>query len=546
MEKAIEHLLIAEKLAEQLDNTRMKAYATLNLGRAYLMDKNYTKAKNNFRKTWNYRKTFAKKEDIAVPIKYLADAYNEENILDSALYYYKNLFSITDFQKDRDLLSDLYNQIAIVYLKQGNYELTKINAEKSLQVAQEVGTKYRIKNAYSTLAALNDSLHNYKDLVIFQKLVMAYSDSLYTQELTEKIMSIQFTAEQQKKQAEIDLLHKEKEKQRVFIWSMLIIIVLTIILIAFLIYSNYQRKRINRVLNLQKEQISIKNFELNNRNEEILAQRDEIEQQKLYVEQQRDEIQKQQKQITDSIHYAQRIQSALFPKLEDLKSFFNEAFVLLKPRDVVSGDFYWYAKKDNKFVLVVADCTGHGVPGAFMSMLGISALNELMGKYNSKKLESNQILEDLRMLIKKTLKQTLEGGQPKDGMDMGVCVVDNENYEICFSGANIPLYFIRNNELQQIKPVRNPVGIYLNEKPFVKNKITYQKQDLIYMMSDGYASQFGGDENHKIKSSTIRTLLLNNNSLPIMKQKDVLNEYLLKWKGVRSQVDDILIVGVRF
>ncbi len=245
--------------------------------------------------------------------------------------------------------------------------------------------------------------------------------------------------------------------------------------------------------------------------------------------------------INDSITYASRIQSAVLPNLNVLEPYEN--FILYLPRHIVSGDFYWIKKKNEKIIIVAADCTGHGVPGAFVSMLGISILNEIFAKFENQ--TSAEILEDLRTNVKKSLNQNNQNTSTKDGMDLALCIIDTQTGIIQFSGANNPLLLARNQEIITYKPVKNPIGIYPKEKPFVSENITSQKNDVIYIFSDGYIDQFGGEKGDKYKMQRFKDFLISISSKPMEEQKVLLENEFKKWKNNREQIDDVLIMGIK-
>jgi len=268
-----------------------------------------------------------------------------------------------------------------------------------------------------------------------------------------------------------------------------------------------------------------------------MTQRDEIGLQ-------RDEIVVQKQEITDSIQYAKRIQNAILPPKDFVSKIIPNHFILFKPRDIVSGDFYWITQKDNKVILAGIDCTGHGVPGAFMSMLGYSYLNEIANNYKITK--ASLILNRLRNYIKTALRQTGKEGEAKDGMDMALCVLDLETLSLQFSGAYNPFYLIRNKKLSEIKGDKMPIGIYINEKKsFTNHEQILKKGDVFYIFSDGYTDQFGGEKGGKFKSRPFKDLLLDIHGKPMNEQKEILNTTLENWKGTNAQVDDILVMGFR-
>lgn len=261
------------------------------------------------------------------------------------------------------------------------------------------------------------------------------------------------------------------------------------------------------------------------------------------IEKQRDHISEINRSITDSILYAQRIQSAVLPDSQLVSKLLGDYFIFFKPRDIVSGDFYWVNRKGHATIVVVADCTGHGVPGAFMSMLGVSLLNEIVN--SSSWLNASDILNQLRSQVKKTLSQTGKKAEAKDGMDLALCILDFQTRQAQFAGAYNPLLLIRNGEANLLKPDKMPIGIHIaEEKPFTCQTFELLDGDRLYMFSDGYADQFGGPEMKKFKSGNFRDLLLQGHLLPMDEQKTRLAETIDDWKGKSTQIDDILVMGI--
>ena len=279
--------------------------------------------------------------------------------------------------------------------------------------------------------------------------------------------------------------------------------------------------------------------------ERIVAERtEEVVKQKEEIERQRDEISEKNKSITDSIEYASRIQTAVLPSDKLAEEILPEHFIFFRPRDIVSGDFYWMTKKEHYTVVIAADCTGHGVPGAFMSMLGVSFLNEIVNKHEIT--NANVILNQLRDDVKKTLSQTGKEGEAKDGMDIALCIIDEKNMKLQYAGAYNPLYLIRNKEMIQVKADRMPIGIYIKEKPsFTNHEMDIQKGDVFYIFSDGFQDQFGGTRGDKFKTRNFKDLLVEIHEESMEKQKQLLSKTIDDWKGEFEQVDDIIVIGVR-
>jgi len=275
-----------------------------------------------------------------------------------------------------------------------------------------------------------------------------------------------------------------------------------------------------------------------------------------------EKVKERTKEITDSIDYAQRIQLALLPGKDYLEKVMPEHFILYKPKDVVSGDFYWIREVQNSLVIVAADCTGHGVPGAFMSMLGITLLDEEFGKPAIS--SAGEILENLRSRVKKMLLQSGQTEEQKDGMDMALAIIDKENKELQFAGANNPLYLIRNSNLIsgteqgmeaklqsqnshlfELKGDRQPIGVHWEESPFTTHRIKLLDRDTLYVFTDGFIDQFGGEQRKKFKSKNFKELLLSMQDETLLDQKLLLEQSFDNWRLDIEQIDDVCIVGVR-
>jgi serine phosphatase RsbU (regulator of sigma subunit) len=255
-------------------------------------------------------------------------------------------------------------------------------------------------------------------------------------------------------------------------------------------------------------------------------------------------IEAQKEEITSSIAYASRIQMAMLPVNNIFSDCFSDSFILFRPRDLVSGDFYWIGEDERNIFFTVADCTGHGVPGAFMSALGISILNEII-KHNSG-LKANLVLNLLRDKIKTSLHQTGKPGEAADGMDISLCVMRKTGTNLQFSGAFNPLFVCTDGELREIKADRMPIGIHYGDEPsFTNHDIKIRKGDSIYLLSDGLTDQFGGPEGSKFKKAQFRKLLSEIHHLPMKEQKQHIEKEFLKWKGKNDQVDDVTVLGVR-
>ncbi len=298
-----------------------------------------------------------------------------------------------------------------------------------------------------------------------------------------------------------------------------------------------------------EKQVEIRTNEIQIQKAEIEAQRDEIEVQRDYTASQRDKLKQMNDSLTDSIYYAKRIQSAILPNKEILINLFKESFILYLPKDIISGDFYWVKEIINankrKVYFAVADCTGHGVPGGFVSMLGITLLNEIIT--DKKSLFPAEVLNILRDQVKHSLQQTWENRNSKDGMDISLCMFDEETKKLTYAGANSRLHISKKDELQEIVGDRMPIGIYYNERPFTNHTINIENNDVVYLYSDGYQDQFGGNKGMKFMRKSFNKLLVQIKDLNLDTQKENILKTLKDWQSNNfEQVDDITIMGIKF
>ncbi len=276
----------------------------------------------------------------------------------------------------------------------------------------------------------------------------------------------------------------------------------------------------------------------------IRDQNSELEHKNIEVTHQRDKIANQQKDILDDINYSRRIQSAVLPTDEYMKSLLKNYFIINLPKNIVGGDFYWAGETNDKIIIAVADCTGHGISGAFMTMAGSAFLNEIISKNITQ--HASDMLFELRKLVMKLLKQKGEEGEAADGMDIGILIIDKKMNIMEFSGANNSLYQIKNNKLLIAKGNRMPIGIYLfYDKPFENQLIELSKGDTFYLFTDGYADQFGGPRNKKFRYNQFQDLLVDIHQLTLEEQKIKLIRTIDEWKGDNQQVDDIMILGFK-
>ncbi len=419
-----------------------------------------------------------------------------------------------EIMKQRALLDSLDKQIA---------EKEKALNEKQRQLEAQL---IQINRQQSEIVSQRNTISEQLREVQVQKDTLASQRAKIADQLAE-ISNKQNTISEQEDRIKIQV--ETLEKQKIVLYAVLFVLFLAIVL-AYYIYRGYK---------IKKEA----NIRLEEKNRTISRQKDEIERQRDLAAAQRDQIAYQKKHIEDSIMYAKRIQTALIPSLE-LFSDKLEHFVLYKPLAIVSGDFYWVSTVEKKQIIIAADCTGHGVPGAFMSMLGVTMLNEIV---NSKGIiMPDQIAENLRQGVIKSFNQVVDEDSLKDGMDIAVCTVDFETDTLWFTGANCPLYLVRGGELIHYRGDKMPIAIHYRMQPFTLHKIELKKNDQFYVFSDGFADQFGGPKQKKFMSMQLKRTLVEMNDTPMLKQAEELDKIFEEWRGDSPQVDDVTLIGVKY
>jgi len=378
--------------------------------------------------------------------------------------------------------------------------------------------------------------NDYREAYDLYEMANAVKDSIFNEERSRQIDEYSILYETQKKEKEIVLQKADIERKNADLRQQKILsqaltggIVVLAIFAGLIVFAYIQKRKINLKILQQKQEIEGKNRQLDLRNEEI--------------ETQRDLLFKQNQEITENIEYAKRIQTALLPSNEILDKHLKEHFVLYLPKNIVSGDFYWVKTVEQYTLVVVADCTGHAVSGAFMSILGISLLNEVV---KEGVIDPAMLLKRLRTSIKTTLRQTNNPYDTRDGMDMALCIIDRNKKKLYYSGAFIPLIVIKGNEIFEYSPDKMPIGIFPVEKEaFTNHTIDLDGTECIYMFSDGFYDQFGGANFKKFKRENLQLALLENHKLPMDEQREILTQRFEDWKGEIHQFDDVLVMGFR-
>ena len=298
---------------------------------------------------------------------------------------------------------------------------------------------------------------------------------------------------------------------------------------------------------LAQKKLEADKEELSVRNQKLWEMSLSIQKEKQHIQLLKNDIEEKHKNITDSIAYAKRIQDAVVPRTEILRDSLPDYFLFWRPKETVSGDFYWMKREGDILIFTIADCTGHGVPGAFMSMMGVAFLNEICAKIDES-VQPSDVLEQLRSLVITTLKQKNEDIlEPKDGMDIALCILNLRTRVLRFSGANNPMYLVRDGELTEYRPVKNPIGLYPRLLNFETVEIQTQPGDYVYMFSDGYADQFGGEIGKKMSYKRFKGVLTDicKRTLVASEQEKMLADFLDEWRAEFMQMDDVLVGGYK-
>ena len=523
-QKAVDYYNRSIKLNETLSNWNGIAGIHCNLGLIYFDMEEYEKSYEYLRKSYQYRKEKNEKYAVVNQLINISVTLNKMHQYDKSIEALEEGLSVARDLNDLEHIRGCYGMLSETYTKTGNFEKAAdyFHMYQTVHkgILEESEKRYQSELTEATMRAQLAEME--RELAEARK---RYAEDEYAEIskafegldsenrallenksraelIIENLQDKQKIAELEKREIE-DRLKIEQAKTRTLIVGFLA----TLVGIIIVAYFFWQKKKDN-----------------------------------LKLAQQRDQIDGQRREILDSIRYAQRIQNAILPELTLNEEIPTDHFVFFLPRDIVSGDYYWATRRGNKSVVVAADCTGHGVPGAFLSILGVSFLNEIVLRHGIE--TASEILDELRDSIKSIMSKT---GEQRDGMDISLCIIDYDAMELQFAGAYNPLYLIRSGKLIEYKADKMPVGtdIFDYEKNFTNNIIPLQQNDMLYVFSDGFCDQFGGIKNTKFKNKPFRQLLTNISELPTNHQRDILIETHRDWKKDGFQVDDILIIGIR-
>ncbi|MCW3104385.1 MAG: protein serine/threonine phosphatase [Bacteroidetes bacterium] len=515
-DQALKYFLKVAKIAEEHKYRKRLAVSYNNIGICYKDLGRYTDAKKYYAMALEQFEQMDYKTGIGSTSSNLGIISHMLKDDEAALRHYK--MAMEAFRSINDTVSEagIYSNIGELYKDQKQYAKSLGYYMSALEKAKKFNNVPFTDDAYEGLSKLYAVTGDYEKAYSYNQLHLKLKDSMNNEEGMRQVQEMEKRLENEKQEKEIQILKQNKEiqdlkvssqsarlRQNSILISAVLSVLLIVLLMSFFIYKAYKQIKRTNV-----------------------------------------ELAEKKKEIQDSINYAKNIQEAMLPDVQVLKRYFPEGFGLFMPKDVVSGDFYWFSELNGRLYFAVADCTGHGVPGGFMSMIGIDKLNQAL---NDKKLEGpGDLLAFLNAGIKQALKQTADSSLSRDGMDIAVCSFDKDTLQLRYAGANRPLWLVRNNELIEHKATKASIGGFTeDEQRYGESSIQLQKGDALYLFSDGYADQFGGPKRKKFMTKQLKQVIIENHSIPMSKQEERFKKIFDDWKGDAGQVDDVLLFGVR-
>jgi serine phosphatase RsbU (regulator of sigma subunit)/Tfp pilus assembly protein PilF len=517
-DKAEDYLLKSLDLDLKLKDQISIANSYNNLGTIKENQNKYDEALNYYLKSLKIK--YAERDSLEIPstlinigvLKMNSDAYFEaDTCFQQAIKYSEKTNNLKDLSLAQINLGDSY------YL-QGNFKEAIVIYLKAAIVCENQNYLNFLSYAYESIAMSYEELNNFEEAYKYYKLYVETNEKIHSEENSRVLNELQTKFETEKKEKEISLLKKDKELQDIELETSRRLLLVSIfgfvifsVFIVYLIYSMRQKKIINKQIKLKNKKLEIA-YSI---------------------------VEEKQQEIIDSINYAKRIQNAILPPKKYIDKYLPENFILYQPKDIVAGDFYWLEYKDNKVLFAAADCTGHGVPGAMVSVICNNGLNRSVREHNIT--DPGKILDKTTEIVIQEFEKSDD--EVKDGMDISLCVLENNTLH--WSGANNPLFIVRNNTLIEFLSNRQPIGKFAESKPFTTHKVMLEKEDVIYVFTDGFQDQFGGEKGKKFMVKKFKELLINIATLPMSQQKQHLIDVFEKWKGENEQVDDVCIIGVR-
>ncbi|OFY87021.1 MAG: hypothetical protein A3F72_06060 [Bacteroidetes bacterium RIFCSPLOWO2_12_FULL_35_15] len=514
LDRALENHLASLKIDVELNNKEDIAGSYINIGNIYLEQGNYGKALENYFPALKIGKETGNKRFLAMPLINIGNVYEAQGEYDKALENYLAAQKITEIGKNKLYSAAISNNIGIIYKKKKNYKEAIVYLKKGVDLSTAIGVKDLTMEGYKELAEVYEKMKDFENAYQYQQFYSQIKDSIFNNESNKKMIEMQNKYETQKKDKEIIIFKKDKQisdsaiqKQRIFILFVISTLLLVLVFAVFVFRS------------LRKTQ-----------------------KQKFIIQYQKKRVEEQQQQITDSITYALTIQESILPKQELFKRLFKDSFILFLPKDIVSGDFYWIKEVENELLFSVIDCTGHGVPGAFMSLHACNNLERIVTEHGIT--SPSIILDELNRAIVNTMSVEGAVGLAKSGMDMTLVKMNKEKNEIEYSGARNSGLIVRENKIIEMQADAMPIGNFSGTK-FSLKKEKLITGDMIYLFSDGYKDQKGGPLNKRFFAAPFKEMLQEISQSDCLKQQTIILKKLNDWKGNQEQIDDICVIGVR-
>lgn len=513
---ALDHYKKALDMSEEAGIQDGIGTQSLNIGEVHYKQGDYETAMDYFLASMDAY-SLINSVNITDALSYLGKIYVVFEDYPKALEMQEEAYSISMTTGDKLKITRSLLALAETHTLMGKYQTALQMNGKARDLALELGVLDEEMSAVKGLAITHEGMAEYVQANRYLNSALILKDSLYAEKNQKQINQLRIQHELDNMRLQIEQANRDielgetKRRQQNFIMLLLLLGLLsTIVFLAVLFRLSKQRKKANRILEQQNILIS-----------------------------------GQKKEITDSIHYASRIQNAVLPPLEEMKELLPDHFILYRPRDIVSGDFYWISRIKERIICVVADCTGHGVPGAFMSMLGITFLNEIVNR--DPDVSAAELLNQLKSHIIESLRQKGRKGDSVDGMDLAAIIIEEGASRLHYAGANNPLLLYRDGELYEYKPDKMPIGFHeAAAESFTNHIIDIKKDDVVYAFSDGFPDQFGGPKGKKFMVKNLKLTLKKLYDQPMVKQKVALEQILDDWMQEVKQIDDILLMGIRF
>jgi len=513
-------------IREEINDKYGIAMSLNNIGLIYKNKGDISKAIEFYNKSLNIKVELGDKNGIANSYNNIAMAYRSQGIIDTTLIFLYKSLEMREMVGHKLGIILTLNNISSTEYNRGNIIAAERIAKRGLIMGQEIGYPGEIKNSAKLLSDIYKKQNKgIKALKMF-KLYVTMSDSIYNEATQKASVQQQAQYEYEKQKAIDDAEHdkllaieqEEKEKQKILSRATAGGLGLVVMFLIFVF---------NRLRVTKKQKLVIE------------EQKREVVEQKEVVEAAHNELEEKNQEIMDSITYAKRIQSAILPPDKIVKEYLKESFILYKPKDIVAGDFYWMEHVKNKVLFAAADCTGHGVPGAMVSVVCNNALNRSVREHGLT--DPGEILTKTREIVIQEFEKSDE--EVKDGMDIALCSLEGNKLQ--YAGAHNPLWIIRNGEIIETKANKQPIGQFDNPEPYTTHSFDLQEEDSIYIFSDGYVDQFGGEKGKKFKSRAFRDLLLSIQDKNMAEQITVIDEAFETWRGDLEQIDDVCVIGVK-